>query len=204
MAGVFNMLRANDLIWSFYVNNYLLGKSPKAFDLLYWNSDSTRMPASMHTWYIKNFYVDDKLKEPNGVSIDGTGVDLSRIDIPTCFVSTIEDHIAPWKSTYAGTQLVSGPVKFILSGSGHIAGIINPPVAKKYNYRTSDNPSADPEKWVENARVNEGSWWPEWQNWISQKCGGKVPCRVPGDGKLDIIENAPGTYVRVRLDKESN
>ncbi len=204
MAGVFNMLRANDLIWSFYVNNYLLGKSPKAFDLLYWNSDSTRMPASMHTWYIKNFYVDDKLKEPDGVSIDGIGINLSKIDVPTCFVSTIEDHIAPWKSTYAGTRLVSGPVKFILSGSGHIAGIINPPAAKKYNYRTTDNPPSDLENWVEDARVNEGSWWPEWQNWISRKCGKKIPCRVPGDGKLDIIEDAPGSYVRTRLDNRSD
>jgi len=204
MAGVFNMLRANDLIWSFYVNNYLLGKSPKAFDLLYWNSDSTRMPASMHTWYIKNFYVDDKLKEPDGVSIDGIGINLSKIDVPTCFVSTIEDHIAPWKSTYAGTWLVSGPVKFILSGSGHIAGIINPPAAKKYNYRTTDNPPSDLENWVEDARVNEGSWWPEWQNWISRKCGKKIPCRVPGDGKLDIIEDAPGSYVRTRLDNRSD
>ncbi len=202
MAGVFNMLRANDLIWSFYVNNYLLGKSPKAFDLLYWNSDSTRMPAGMHTWYIKNFYVDNKLKEPDGVSIDGIGIDLSRIDIPSCFVSAVEDHIAPWESTYAGTQLVSGPVKFILSGSGHIAGIINPPAAGKHNYRTTDNPPADLEKWVGNAKVNEGSWWPEWQDWISGKCGEKVPCRVPGDGKLDIIEDAPGTYVRVRIDQE--
>ncbi len=200
MAGVFNMLRSNDLIWSFYVNNYLLGKSPKAFDLLYWNSDSTRMPASMHTWYIKNFYVDNKLKEPNGVSINGTGIDLSKIDIPTCFVSTIEDHIAPWKSTYAGTQLVSGPVKFILSGSGHIAGIINPPSTKKYNYRTTDSPPVDLEEWIQNAEVSEGSWWPEWENWISDKCGEKVVARIPGDGKLDIIEEAPGTYVRARLD----
>lgn len=202
MAGVFNMLRANDLIWSFYVNNYLLGKSPKAFDLLYWNSDSTRMPASMHSWYIKNFYVDNKLCEPNGVSIDGTGIDLAKIDMPTCFVSTIEDHIAPWKSTYAGTQLVSGPVKFILSGSGHIAGIINPPHAKKYNYRTTGEPPSDLEKWFERAETKEGSWWPEWQRWISKKCGKKVPARIPGDGKLDIIEDAPGSYVRARLDDD--
>ena len=204
MAGVFNMLRANDLIWSFYVNNYLLGKSPKPFDLLYWNSDSTRMPASMHSWYIKNFYVDNKLREPNGVSIDGIGVDLSKIDIPTCFVSTLEDHIAPWKSTYAGTQLVSGQVKFILSGSGHIAGIVNPPADKKYNYRTTSEPPADLEKWFEQAEVKRGSWWPEWQRWISRKCGKKVPARIPGDGKLDVIEDAPGSYVRVRLDDGDN
>ena len=204
MAGVFNMLRANDLIWSFYVNNYLLGKSPKAFDLLYWNSDSTRMPASMHSWYIKNFYVDNKLREPGGVSIDGTGIDLSKIDIPTCFVSAVEDHIAPWKSTYAGTQLVSGPVKFILGGSGHIAGIINPPHAGKYNYRTTDEPPADVENWMQESEVNDGSWWPEWQSWIEPRCGKKIPARVPGDGKLDIIEEAPGSYVRVRLDDESN
>jgi len=201
MATTFNMLRANDLIWSFYVNSYLLGNDPKPFDLLYWNSDSTRMPAKMHSWYLSNFYINNLLREPGGVEIDGEKIDLRSIDIPVCFVSTIDDHIAPWRSTYAGTKLVSGPVKFILGGSGHIAGVVNPPADKKYGYRVTDKPPADPDKWFETTEPNEGSWWPEWQRWIYRKAGKKIPARQPGDGKLKAIEDAPGSYVKVRLDQ---
>ncbi|MGB5706082.1 MAG: class I poly(R)-hydroxyalkanoic acid synthase [Arenicellales bacterium] len=199
MATTFNMLRANDLIWSFYINNYLLGNDPRPFDLLYWNSDSTRMPAKMHSWYLQNFYVDNLLCQPGGISIDGVEIDLSTVDVPICFVSTIEDHIAPWKSTYAGAKLFSGPVQFILGGSGHIAGVVNPPSEKKYGYRVTNKPPANPEKWFTSAEQNEGSWWPEWQRWISRKAGKKVPARKPGDGKLKVIEDAPGSYVKVRL-----
>lgn len=199
MAGTFNMLRANDLIWSFYINNYLLGNDPRPFDLLYWNSDSTRMPAEMHRWYLQNFYVENKLREPGGVEINGVPIDLGTVDVPVCFVSAVEDHIAPWKSTYAGTRLFSGAVKFILGGSGHIAGVVNPPTDVKYGYRTTDKPPADPVKWFESTKVNEGSWWPEWQRWISRRSGKKIPARKPGDGKLKPMEDAPGTYVAVRL-----
>jgi polyhydroxyalkanoate synthase len=202
MATTFNMLRANDLIWSFYINNYLLGNDPRPFDLLYWNSDSTRMPAKMHSWYLQNFYVDNLLCQPGGISIDGVEIDLSTVDVPICFVSTIEDHIAPWKSTYAGAKLFSGPVQFILGGSGHIAGVVNPPSEKKYGYRVTNKPPANPEKWFTSAEQNEGSWWPEWQRWISRKAGKKVPARKPGDGKLKVIEDAPGSYVKVRLGKD--
>lgn len=202
MAGAFNLLRANDLIWSFYINNYLLGNDPRPFDLLYWNSDSTRLPASMHRWYLQNYYIDNRLREPGGVEINGVPIDLGSVDIPVCFVSTVEDHIAPWKSTWAGTRLLSGQVKFILGGSGHIAGIVNPPAAGKYCYRTTSRPPADPDRWFAGATVHDGSWWPEWQRWISRRAGKKIPAREPGDGALDVLEDAPGSYVRVRVQKD--
>jgi len=199
MAGTFNLLRANDLIWSFYINNYLLGNDPRPFDLLYWNSDSTRMPAKMHSWYMRNFYLKNLLREPNGVTVAGTPIDLSTIKTPSCFVSTVEDHIAPWKSTYMGAQLFSGPVRFILGGSGHIAGVINPPEADKYGYRTVAKLPEDAEAWAEEATQNEGSWWPEWQKWVKPGGGKAVAARKPGDGKLDVIEAAPGSYAKHRL-----
>ena len=198
MATTFNLLRANDLIWSFFINNYLLGNDPKPFDLLYWNSDSTRMPANMHNWYLDNLYIKNLLKEPGGISLADTPIDLSKVDKPVCFVSTVDDHIAPWASTYAGTRLFSGPVKFILGGSGHIAGIINPPINKKYGYRVTDSPPADPEKWAEQAEVHAGSWWPEWAGWIKKRAGARVEARIPGSGGLKVLEDAPGSYVKVR------
>jgi len=132
MSQAFNLLRENDLIWSFYVNNYLLGRDPQAFDLLYWNSDSTRMPEKMHSFYLRNMYQRDRLREPAALTLGGVPIDLGKIRVPTYFLSTREDHIAPWKSSYAGTQLISGPVTFVVGGSGHIAGVINPPAANKY------------------------------------------------------------------------
>ncbi len=202
MAGTFNLLRANDLIWSFYINNYLLGNAPRPFDLLYWNSDSTRMPAEMHRWYLQNFYIENRLKDPGGVEIAGVPIDLGSVDIPVCFVSAVEDHIAPWKSTYAGTRLFSGQVKFILGGSGHIAGVINPPADVKYGYRTTSKPPADADKWFASAKVEEGSWWPEWQRWISRRSGKRIAARQPGGARLKPIEDAPGSYARVRLSAE--
>ncbi|MGB0721043.1 MAG: PHA/PHB synthase family protein [Gammaproteobacteria bacterium] len=201
MAGTFNLLRANDLIWSFYVNNYLLGNEPRPFDLLYWNSDSTRMPCAMHSWYLRRLYLENALVKGE-VKIDDVTIDLERIDIPTCFVSTADDHIAPWKSTYMGAQRMGGSVKFILGGSGHIAGIINPPEANKYGYRTTTKLPKDADAWAAGAEVNEGSWWPEWQRWIKPKAGKKVPARVPGEGDLKAIEDAPGSYVQVRIDEQ--
>ena len=199
MAGTFNLMRANDLIWSFYINNYLMGNDPRPFDLLYWNSDSTRMPAKMHSWYMRNLYMKNLLCKPNGVSVAGTPIDLSSIKTPSCFVSTVEDHIAPWQSTYMGAQLFSGPVRFILGGSGHIAGIINPPEAEKYGYRTVAKLPADAEAWAEKATQNEGSWWPEWQKWVKPGGGKAVAARKPGDGKLDVVEDAPGSYAKTRI-----
>ncbi|CAI08175.1 PHA/PHB synthase family protein [Aromatoleum aromaticum] len=202
MAGTFNMMRANDLIWSFVVNNYLMGKDPFPFDLLYWNSDSTRMPAKMHSYYLRTMYMENRLVEPGGIVVDGVPLDLSKIKIPCYFISTLEDHIAPWKSTYLGAQALGGPVRFVLGGSGHIAGIVNPPASNKYGYWL--NPSAklpkDADAWFEGAQHQEGSWWTDWQGWVVPQDPEQVDARDPAKGKLKPIEDAPGSFVKVRLD----
>ncbi len=198
MANTFNMLRANDLIWSFVINNYLLGKDPFPFDLLYWNSDATRMPAAMHMFYLRNMYQRNLMVEPGAIDLLGTPIDLGAVETPTFILSTKDDHIAPWKATYSGTQLYGGPVKFCLSGSGHIAGVVNPEGSEKYGYWTNPENPADPDAWFAGAKQHGGSWWPEWRRWISRKTGGKVDARQPGDGGLDVIEPAPGRYVKVR------
>ncbi len=198
MARTFNMLRSNDLIWSFYVNNYLLGKEPFPFDLLYWNSDSTRMPAKMHSTYLRTMYLENRFREPGGITIDGVAIDLRDIRTPAYFISTEEDHIAPWKSTYLGAQLLSGPVRFVLGKSGHIAGIVNPPAAKKYGYYTGPKVEVEASEWLEKAKPHEGSWWPDWNRWVKKYVGEKVAARTPGEGELKIIEDAPGSYVQKR------
>ena len=198
MATTFNMLRANDLIWSFVINNYLMGKDPFPFDLLYWNSDSTRMPAAMHSFYLRRFYHENALVKPGAVCLSGVDIDLRRIDLPVYWVSTREDHIAPWKSTYAATQLYRGPRRFVLAGSGHIAGVVNPPASGKYGYWTNDALPPDPEAWLTGAVHHEGSWWTDWASWNAGHAGEMVPARQPGDGKLTPLEDAPGSYVRVR------
>jgi polyhydroxyalkanoate synthase len=199
MATTFNMLRANDLIWSFVVNNYLLGRDPFPFDLLYWNSDSTRMPAAMHSFYLRNMYQENRLVEPGGVTLAGVPIDLGTIKVPSYLLSTREDHIAPWRSTYAGTQIYSGPVRFTLAASGHIAGVINPP-GSKYGHWTNTKTPPTPEKWLETATQRDASWWPAWEKWVAKYAGGSVKPRIPGDGKLKPIEDAPGSYVKVRRD----
>jgi polyhydroxyalkanoate synthase len=198
MATTFNMLRANDLIWSFVINNYLMGKEPFPFDLLYWNSDSTRMPYAMHSFYLRKFYQENQLIEPGGISLCGVPIDLRKIRIPTYMLSTREDHIAPWASTYAATQFYRGKTTFVLAGSGHIAGIVNPPSADKYGYWTNPALPSDPKDWLEGAEQHAGSWWPHWREWNAAHSGRKVAARVPGDGKLAPIEDAPGSYVRKR------
>ena len=200
MATTFNMLRANDLIWSFVVNNYLLGKDPFPFDLLYWNSDSTRMPAAMHRFYLRNMYLKNLLRKPGAIKLAGVPIDVTRIETPAYFVSTIEDHIAPWKSTYAGARLLRGPVRFVLGGSGHIAGIINPPAANKYCYWTHDGLPESPDEWLKKATQHPGSWWTDWGNWIAERGGDQVPAHIPGKGRLKAIEDAPGSYVRMQAD----
>jgi polyhydroxyalkanoate synthase len=197
MATTFNMLRANDLIWSFVVNNYLLGKDPFPFDLLYWNSDSTRMPAAMHSFYLRNMYQKNLLAQPGGITLGGVPIDLGKIKTPCFFISTREDHIAPWKATYSATQSFGGPVRFVLAGSGHIAGIVNPPPGK-YPYWTNDKNPPTPDAWLAGAEQHEGSWWPEWNGWVKKYAAGQVAARKPGDGKLKVIEAAPGSYVRVK------
>jgi polyhydroxyalkanoate synthase len=197
MATTFNMLRANDLIWSFVVNNYLLGQEPFPFDLLYWNDDSTRMPAKMHSFYLRRMYQANDLCKPGGITLLGTAIDLRKIKVPSYLVSTREDHIAPWKSTYRGTQLYSGPVRFVLAASGHIAGVVNPPEGGKYSHWVNEELPASPDEWFAGATELAGSWWPDWQRWVSGQDKAMVPARVPGEGKLPALEDAPGSYVRV-------
>jgi polyhydroxyalkanoate synthase subunit PhaC len=197
MATSFNMLRANDLIWSFVVNNYLLGKEPIPFDLLYWNSDATRMPAAMHSFYLRNMYHENRLVKPGGITLAGVPIDLRRIKAPSFLLSTREDHIAPWRSTYAATQIYCGPVRFVLSASGHIAGVISPP-GSKYGHWQNDALPQTADEWLEKASSVAGSWWPTWNKWVSEYAGGTVSARDPGAGCLPAIEDAPGSYVRVR------
>jgi len=198
MATTFNMLRANDLIWSFVVNNYLLGNEPFPFDLLYWNSDSTRMPARMHSFYLRQMYQDNLLAKQGGITLAGVPVDLGKIRTPAYFLSTREDHIAPWKSTYRGTQLLGGPKRFVLAASGHIAGVVNPPEGGKYSHWINAELPADPEAWFHGATEMAGSWWPDWHRWITAIDKSTVPARKPGGGKLKAVEDAPGSYVLVK------
>ncbi len=198
MATTFNMLRANDLIWSFVVNNYLLGNDPFPFDLLYWNSDSTRMPARMHSFYLRNMYQENRLCEPGGITLAGTPIDLGRIKVPAYFLSTREDHIAPWRATYRGTRLLKGKNRFVLAASGHIAGVVNAPEGGKYSHWINQDLPEEPEAWFAGATEIAGSWWPDWQRWITGLDKRQVKARVPGDGRLQPIEDAPGSYVKVR------
>ena len=199
MSAAFNMMRGTDLIWSFVVNNYLLGKEPFPFDLLYWNSDSTRMPAAMHSFYLRTMYHENKLSEPGGIALANVALDLRKIKVPTYIMATREDHIAPWKSVYVATQLYGGPKRFVLAASGHIAGVVNPPAAKKYCYWDNAKLPKDPDDWIAQAAQREGSWWPDWDVWVKAFAGDEVPARAPGTGGLKALANAPGDYVRARL-----
>ena len=204
MANTFNMLRSNDLIWSFVINNYLMGRDPFPFDLLHWNQDSTRMPAKMHSFYLRNMYMRNKLRDPGGISLAGTPIDVSKVAVPAYFVSAIEDHIAPWKTTYAGTQLLGGKSRFVLSGSGHIAGMINPPEASKYGYWTNEKLPATAEEWFKGAKQHPGSWWKDWIDWLQPYLGPQVAAREVGKAvgktRARVIEAAPGSYARQRAD----
>jgi len=198
MAATFNMLRSNDLIWSFVVNNYLMGNDPFPFDLLYWNSDATRMPARMHAFYLRHMYQQNLLSTPNGLTLDGETLDLSLVKTPAYFLSTREDHIAPWRSTYRGTQLLGGPKRFVLAASGHIAGVVNPPEGGKYNHWINESLPENAQDWLDGASELAGSWWPDWNRWITALASEQVPARTPGDGALPAIEPAPGSYVQVK------
>jgi len=197
MATTFNMLRANDLIWSFVVNNYLLGKEPMPFDLLYWNSDVTRMPEKTHLFYLREFYKDNALARGK-LSIGGKKLDLKKVKVPVYLQSAKDDHIAPFRSVFRATKLYGGAVRFILAGSGHIAGVINAPAAKKYQYWTNDTLPETVEEWQRDAQEHPGSWWPDWDGWLSKRSGEKVPARKPGDGKLRPLGDAPGSYVKIK------
>jgi polyhydroxyalkanoate synthase len=199
MATTFNMLRANDLIWSFVVNNYLLGQEPFPFDLLYWNSDATRMPRAMHSFYLRNMYQKNLLVQPGGITMKGVPIDLHQINVPCFFLSCREDHIAPWISTYRGAKHFGGKVRFVLAASGHIAGVINPP-GGKYNHFINPEMPVTPEQWLEGATEVAGSWWLDWQRWAISFDATQVPARTPGTGRgITALEDAPGSYVKVRI-----
>ena len=198
MAMAFNMLRSNDLIWSYVVSNYLKGQPPSAFDLLHWNSDATRMPAANHSFYLRNCYLENRLTTGSMV-LDNTLLDLSKVKVPVYNLATREDHIAPADSVLFGSQFFGGPVKYVLSGSGHIAGVVNPPAGGKYQYWTNDKIKditlAD---WMKTATEHKGSWWPDWVQWLESLDAERVPARAVGSEELPPIEDAPGSYVKVR------
>jgi polyhydroxyalkanoate synthase subunit PhaC len=198
MANAFNMLRSNDLIWSYVVSNYLKGQQPAAFDLLHWNSDATRMPYANHSYYLRNCYLENRLTKGSMV-LDNTQLDLSKVKVPVYNLATKEDHIAPAESVLYGSKFFGGPVKYVLSGSGHIAGVVNPPALKKYQYWTNDNLEAENlADWMKGAEEHKGSWWPDWREWLGALDSEEVPARHIEGGPLPPIENAPGSYVRVR------
>ena len=201
MAATFNLLRGNDLIWNYVINHYLLGQDYPAFDLLHWNGDTTNLPAKWHQAYLKDLYRDNRLIIPDELSADGTPIDLARIETPSFIQAGREDHIAPPESVWRSTTHFKGPVRFVLAGSGHIAGVVNPPKAGKYQYWTNDQPADSLEHFVAGAAEHPGSWWPYWLQWLREQDQTEVPAkrkRVPG-GKGDrVIEDAPGRYVRMR------
>lgn len=196
LQKTFAMLRANDMIWSFVINNYLMGKEPFPFDLLYWNEDSTNMPCAMHSFYLRKMYLENKLIEPEGLEIEGVKIDVRDINTPAYFLSTREDHIAPWKATYAGYAAFTGPKKFTLSASGHVAGVVNPPASGKYCYWSSSENTPSPEKWLSHTGEKKGSWWVDWQGWIEGFSGGRVPARAV----KSPLEPAPGSYALKKAD----
>ncbi len=198
MAMAFNMLRSNELIWSYVVSNYLKGKEPAAFDLLHWNSDATRMPAANHSFYLRNCYLENRLSTGT-MAIDNTLLDLSKVKVPVYNLATREDHIAPAESVLYGSQFFGGPVKYVLAGSGHIAGVVNPPESGKYQYWTNDRiQNITLADWFKDAEEHKGSWWPDWRAWLEAIDAEQVPARIPGTGQLEALEDAPGSYVRVR------
>lgn len=198
MAVAFALLRENDLYWNYFVQNYLKGERPVPFDLLYWNSDCTNLPAAVHRFFLRKLYIENQLRIPGGLTIAGESIDLGKVTTPVFILATLQDHIAKWRSSYAGTQLLGGPVEFVLGESGHIAGVMNPP-GGKYGYFTAGSLPADPAKWWQQAQRHDDSWWLRWQAWIAPNTGDEVPARMPGDGALRPLCDAPGTYVHVRV-----
>ncbi|MDI4664199.1 class I poly(R)-hydroxyalkanoic acid synthase [Xanthobacter autotrophicus] len=197
MASAFNLLRSNDLIWPYVVNNYMKGKAPFPFDLLFWNADSTRMPAANHSYYLRNCYLTNNIAR-GLAELAGVRIDVHKISVPVYSLATKEDHIAPPNSVYIGANLLSGPVRYVLAGSGHIAGVVNPPAKKKYQYWADGPTGPSFDLWLQGARENVGSWWPDWISWFSYQHPEEVPARAIGGGRLTPIEDAPGRYVRAR------
>jgi len=200
IASAFNMMRANDLIWCFVVNNYLLGKDPIPFDLLFWNADGTNMPHAMHAYYLRNMYLKNLLAKPGALEMNGVPVDLRKIEVPTYILSTKEDHIAPWTSCYRLPQLIGGAKRFVLAQSGHVAGVVSAPGKTKYRHWTNSTLPKDPQAWLASATEVKGSWWPDWAAWLAKRSGKEVPARDPSKGPLKPIEDAPGSYVKNAID----
>jgi polyhydroxyalkanoate synthase len=200
MASAWALIRSNDVIWSFVVHKYLLGKDVPPLDLLFWGADPTRMPAKMHAYYLRNMYQHNRLREPGGLAMLGVPLDLGKVDVPAYFLSARDDYVAPWKANYAGARLLRGPVRFVLGGSGHIAGVINPVGSTFYGYSTNPDLPAEPDAWDAKAERHDGSWWPDWLAWVKPSSGKMVSAasRRPGEGKLPALEDAPGSYVTVR------
>jgi poly[(R)-3-hydroxyalkanoate] polymerase subunit PhaC len=197
MADAFNLLRSNDLIWSYVINNYMLGKEPTAFDLLYWNSDGTRMPANVHSFYLRECYLHNRLSKGK-MTLDGVRLDLRKVKLPVYNLATRDDHISPLASVFRLGNHFGGPVKLVVAASGHIAGVVNPPEAQKYQYWTNEDGAPTLEEWWSAAEEHPGSWWPDWSKWIDERSGKMVKARRPGDGPFKIIEDAPGRYVKVK------
>ena len=199
LARTFNMLRPNDLIWSYVVKNYLKGEDPIPFNILYWNSDSANIPGEMYSWYLKNTYLENQLATPCGATLEGRPIDMGSIKTPCYFLATEEDHIVLWKGAYKGARLMGGPVRFVLAESGHVAGVVNPPHKKKYGHRTSGLLPDTPDEWLQTATLREESWWLDWVKWLKPKSGKKVPGR-PTEDAPTAFGPAPGTYVKRRLE----
>ena len=203
LGFVFQTMRANDLIWPNVINNYLKGKSPEAFDLLYWNADATNLPGPMYAWYLRNMYLENNLRVPGKLTMCGTSVDLGEIDMPSYVLATQEDHIVPWRSAYQSTQLVGGKSQFVLGASGHIAGVINPPSKNKRSYWTGGKQGDDAQAWLASATEAPGSWWTHWMKWLAPNVGKPVAARrKPGSKKYPVIEPAPGRYVKIRASQQ--
>jgi len=196
LAATFASLRANDLIWPYVVNNYLKGRTPDAFDLLYWNGDSTNLPGTMYCEYIRNTYLENRLREPGRLTMCGTPVDLGAVDMPAYVLAAREDHIVPWRTAYNTVQLIGGDIRFVLAASGHIAGVINPAKRNKRNFWVNDVLPPEADAWLQGAASIPGSWWPDWIQWLATHGGGQVAPRTPGTGKYPAVEAAPGRYVR--------
>jgi polyhydroxyalkanoate synthase len=199
LALVFSALRANDLVWSYVVNNYLKGKPPEAFDLLYWNADSTNLPGPMYCWYVRNTYLENKLREPAKASVLGVPVDFGKVAVPTYVLATREDHIVPWRTAYRTTQLIGGDTRFVLGASGHIAGVINPASRNKRSHWIGSELRAGADEWFAEAAEKQGSWWTDWSDWLGRSGGGRTKARARlGNANFKPAERAPGSYVKHR------
>ena len=199
LAVTFSLLRENSLYWNYYIDNYLKGKEPAEFDILYWNSDGTNVTPPVHSFILRNLYLNNELVEPGKIKINGTGLNLSRVKTPNFFISTKEDHIALWDGTFKGSTALGGDSTLVLGESGHVAGIVNPPAKDKYGYFTNTAVFEDAEQWLEKAKHHKGSWWTYWQKWVQPYAGEKVPAYAIGNENHPVIDNAPGKYVKVSL-----